>query len=277
MSSPSDDGFTLERVFDAPRELVFANWVEGDLLGAWFAPADFEVVECAIEACPGGRFRIAYRAPSGPIYVEHGEILELEAPERLRLTLINENEHGEVMVRTEVRIVLTERDGKTLMSFRQTGLASAKLRQSVREGWESCLDKLGRQLASELEIRALFRAWSDASARKDIDASMAPVAKHVLSYEHEAPLVYRGVDALRETCRVGFDRAPDTFRWDVPDLRVIVRGDIAVTWGLNHMHGSGVEMWSRGTRIFQRIDGRWQLVHQHVSFPISAGSAREGV
>ena len=36
------------------------------------------------------------------------------------------------------------------------------------------------------------------------------------------------------------------------------------------MDGSAVEMWSRGTRIFQHIDGRWQRIHQHVSFPIDA-------
>lgn len=270
MTSPTADVLTMERTFDAPRELVFANWIEGDLLGAWFAPAGFEVVECAIDARPGGRFKIAYRATSGALYVEHGEILELVAPERLRLTLVNENGRGEVMFRTEVRIVLTEQAGKTVMRFEQRGFASAELRESVREGWGSCLDKLARQLASELEIRALFREWSDASARKDLDALMAPVAEHVHSFEHQAPLVYRGVDSLRETCRVGFDRTPETFRWDVPDLHVVVRGDIAVTWGLNHMHGSGVDMWSRGTRVFQRIDGRWQMIHQHVSFPVDA-------
>jgi ketosteroid isomerase-like protein len=104
---------------------------------------------------------------------------------------------------------------------------------------------------------------------------MAPIAKDVLSYEHDTPLLYRGVDALRAVCKAGFDHTPPGLRWDVPDLRVLIRGDLAVTWGLNHMHGAGVDLWSRGTRIFQRIDGRWQMIHQHVSFPVdpSSGSA----
>jgi ketosteroid isomerase-like protein len=51
-----------------------------------------------------------------------------------------------------------------------------------------------------------------------------------------------------------------------------VRGDIAVTWGLNRTQvrapgGPKFETWSRGTRVFQKIDGKWQLIHQHVSFP----------
>jgi ketosteroid isomerase-like protein len=31
--------------------------------------------------------------------------------------------------------------------------------------------------------------------------------------------------------------------------------------------GEPVETWSRGTRVFQKLDGRWQMIHQHVSFP----------
>jgi ketosteroid isomerase-like protein len=126
--------------------------------------------------------------------------------------------------------------------------------------------------AAEREIRSLFDAWWRASAAKDIDASMYPIASDVVSYEHVPPLEYVGVGKVREVCQSGFDAMPEQFRWDVPDLQVRVRGDLAVTWGLNHMqaHPPGkpeLQLWSRGTRIFQKIDGRWQMIHQHVSFP----------
>lgn len=101
---------------------------------------------------------------------------------------------------------------------------------------------------------------------------MEPIAKSIVSYEHDEPLVYNGVDAVRAVCKAGFDNAPERFRWEVPDFHVVVRGDIAVTWGLNHMHGLGLDMWSRGTRIFQKVDGRWQMIDQHVSFPYDAAS-----
>src|SRR5690606_13558487 len=128
------------------------------------------------------------------------------------------------------------------------------------------------QLAAEQELRELFADWFRASERKDLDAAMQPIANDVLSYEHESPLAYRGIDALRATCKAGFEHMSEGFRWEVPDLRVVVRGDIAVTWGLNHMHGPGVEMWSRGTRVFQKVDGHWRMIHQHVSFPYDPGS-----
>ncbi|WP_020578057.1 YybH family protein [Actinopolymorpha alba] len=125
---------------------------------------------------------------------------------------------------------------------------------------------------AEKEIRDLFAEWlADASA-KDIDAVMTKIADDAVSYEHEAPMIYRGADAIRKVCQGGFDAAKGDFSWDIPDLQVIVRDDIAITWGLNQMvvrePGKEVaESWSRGTRVFQKTDGTWKLIHQHVSFP----------
>ncbi|MFY1688541.1 YybH family protein [Plantactinospora sp. WMMB782] len=125
---------------------------------------------------------------------------------------------------------------------------------------------------AEHEIRREFAEWFRDSAAKDLDAVMTKIAPDVVSYEHAAPQVHRGADAVREVCRQGFELARGEFRWDIPDLEVVVRDDIAVTWGLNRMRvqepgGEPVETWSRGTRVFQKVDGRWQMIHQHVSFP----------
>ncbi|MEE6261164.1 nuclear transport factor 2 family protein [Plantactinospora sonchi] len=128
-------------------------------------------------------------------------------------------------------------------------------------------------------MRREFAEWFRDSAAKDINGVMTKIADDVVSYEHAAPMVYRGAGAVREVCQYGFDIADGEFRWDIPDLEVMVRGDLAVTWGLNRMRvtgrdGATVESWSRGTRIFQRRDGRWQMIHQHVSFPFDPSSGQ---
>lgn len=140
------------------------------------------------------------------------------------------------------------------------------------------------QGTAEQEIRELHQAWFAASRRKDLDASMEPISEDIVSYEHSAPLQYTDVEGLREECRRGFESQPDDFEWTVPDLRVIVRDDVAVTWGLNRMAGrdpggTDVVMWSRGTRIFRRVDGAWKMIHQHVSFPVdnATGAAATGL
>lgn len=122
------------------------------------------------------------------------------------------------------------------------------------------------------EIRRLHEDWFAASHRKDLDASMAPIDDTVVSYEHAAPLQYTSVEDIREECRRGFENAGDDFIWTVPDLKIVSDGDLAIAWGLNQMtdrlsDGSESVTWSRGTRVFRRVDGRWKMVHQHVSFP----------
>ena len=126
---------------------------------------------------------------------------------------------------------------------------------------------------SEREIRQLHEDWFEASHRKDLDASMAPISTSIVSYEHSVPLQCTSIDDIREECARGFELAGADFSWTVPDLRVVSDGDLAVAWGLNRMtdrrpDGTESTTWSRGTRVFERDGGRWRLIHQHVSFPL---------
>lgn len=126
----------------------------------------------------------------------------------------------------------------------------------------------------EQEVRDELERWFRDAAARDLDAVMAKIADNAISYEHDAPLQYLGVEAIRGVCKRGFDEMPGDLRWDIPDLEVIVRDDIAITWGLNRMRADGIEMWSRGTRIFRRIEGAWKMIHQHVSFPYDPATGR---
>lgn len=136
--------------------------------------------------------------------------------------------------------------------------------------------------ADERELRELHQRWFAATAAKDLDALMAPIAADVVSYEHDGPLRYVGEPAVREVCRAGLDAAGDgEVSWDVPDQTIVVDGDLAVAWGLNRVRvtgpdGESGESWSRGSRVFARRDGAWQLVHQHLSYPYdpASGAAR---
>jgi ketosteroid isomerase-like protein len=121
-------------------------------------------------------------------------------------------------------------------------------------------------------VRGLHRRWFEATAAEDLDAIMEGIGADVVSYEHEQPLQYRGADAVREVCRRGLDASSGTVTWNVPDLEVLVDGDLAVAWGLNRMTADGAESWSRGTRVFRRRGDRWQLAHQHVSYPYDPGT-----
>lgn len=286
-SAPSM-GIVIEHMFDAPRATVFRAWLEREHVADWFAPDGYDVTHCEIDARVGGRWRVEFASADGDRHVEHGEYRTIAEPDELAFTLTQQTADGRSGPQTLVTARFYDDGPRTRLRFEQTGYRSTAMRDANAEGWRECLAKLEKSVArahashaadecARREIRALFETWWNAASAKDIDGAMALVAQDVVSYEHDAPLQYRGVDAVRGVCQAGFDAMSGELRWDVPDLEIVVRGDLAVTWGLNRMRtktleGPDVELWSRGTRVFRRIDGRWRMVHQHVSFPYDAAT-----
>jgi uncharacterized protein YndB with AHSA1/START domain len=52
----------LTRRFDAPRERVFAAWIDPEVLELWWASLPgWEGAEASVDAQPGGRYRLAMR------------------------------------------------------------------------------------------------------------------------------------------------------------------------------------------------------------------------
>ncbi|MFD3704459.1 YybH family protein [Nocardia sp. NPDC058658] len=157
------------------------------------------------------------------------------------------------------------------------GLRKESDRWVIAHEHHSFPDTTADPTADVEEIRALHQRWFAATAQKDLDSLMVEIADDVESYEHDAPLRYTGVDNVREVCRRGLESAPGRVTWDVPEMHVQVRGDLAVVWGLNFMtaedaNGHLDRSWSRGTRVFRRRGGRWVLVHQHVSYPYDSAT-----
>lgn len=142
----------------------------------------------------------------------------------------------------------------------------------------------GGDAAAEDELRLVHRRWFDRTAAKDLDGLMAAIAGDVVSYEHAGPLQYVGLEAVRAVCERGLNAGTGSVGWDIPDLTVLVRDDLAVAWGLDHVRaeraeragGETISSWSRGTRVFRRREGAWVMVHQHLSYPYDqdTGEAR---
>jgi len=130
------------------------------------------------------------------------------------------------------------------------------------------------------EIRAVQDRWIEQTAAGDLDGMMERIADDVVSYEHGTRLEYAGRGAVREVCAAGLEAGGGTdIHWTIPELTVLTRDDLAVSWGLDHISGTGPDgkpfaNWSRGTRVFRRSEQGWQLIHQHVSYPVDHESGR---
>lgn len=110
---PSDREIAMERVFDAPRELVFKAHTEPRLIPRWWGPGRLTTTVDKMDVRPGGRWRFVQRDANGNEYAFNGEYREILAPERVVYTFEFEGMPGHVLVET---VTFEERDGKTKLT-----------------------------------------------------------------------------------------------------------------------------------------------------------------
>ena len=71
------------RVFDAPRELVFAAFSDPKHLAQWWGPIGFTTTTHSFEFRPGGVWRFVMHGPDGRDYENRVTYDEIVAPERI--------------------------------------------------------------------------------------------------------------------------------------------------------------------------------------------------
>ena len=149
------------------------------------------------------------------------------------------------------------------------GLRKVDGRWQVTHEHHSFTDKSTPPESGEAQIRSLHQGWFDGTADKDLDGLMANIAPDVVSYEQSGQLQVVGIDEVRERCRTGLESSSGRIDVDIPDLTVRVSADLAVAWGLDRIVAEGEESLSRGSRVFEKRDGEWLMIHQHLSFPLA--------
>src|ERR1700683_5455397 len=82
----TDRTLVVERIFDAPRSLVFSAWIEPQHLLRWFGPRGFTVPSYTLDPRPGGSWRVCMVSPDGVEHWVRGSFREILEPERLAFT-----------------------------------------------------------------------------------------------------------------------------------------------------------------------------------------------
>ena len=136
---PIDREFTITRVFNAPRELVWKAWTDPDHVARWFGPRGFMTPRSTIsmDVRPGGTFEFTMvsedddnEIPSG------GTFLEVEEPERL----VWRDRDIDLLV----TITFADLGGRTEMTCRVVGKTGGA---PAYDGWSTMFDRLAESLA----------------------------------------------------------------------------------------------------------------------------------
>jgi uncharacterized protein YndB with AHSA1/START domain len=108
VTTPTDREIYIERIFDAPRERVFALWTDPDLIPEWWGPRGTTTVVDRADVRPGGSWRFVVTS-QGVEQGFRGTYREIVAPERIVQTFEWEGMPGHVSVETAVFEDLGER------------------------------------------------------------------------------------------------------------------------------------------------------------------------
>ncbi len=140
---PSDREIVATRLVDAPRTLVWEAWTSPEHLPRWLlGPCGWTMPVCEIDLRPGGAWHFVWHGPEGARLEMRGVWREVVPPERL----VRTESWGEGWPETLNTLVLSEQDGKTLMTstvlYPSMAERDRALGTGMKDGWSASHDRL---------------------------------------------------------------------------------------------------------------------------------------
>jgi uncharacterized protein YndB with AHSA1/START domain len=142
----TDKQIQIARVFDAPRERVFAAWKRPELLERWSGCGDSTKVTVTMDFRVGGSFTQTMNISGAGEYAITGQYDEIVEPERI----VYHVNLGPATTRVTVEFTDVLGQGKqTKVVLTQEGFPDPKLCAIVSKGTSESFAKLAELLASE--------------------------------------------------------------------------------------------------------------------------------
>jgi len=133
----------ITRVFDAPRERVFAAWKRPELLQRWSGCNDSTKVEVTMDFRVGGSFIQKLHISGKGEYTITGKYDEIVEPEKI----VYQVNLGPAT--TRVTVEFREQGQQTRVVLTQEGFPDPTLGKIVSEGTSESFEKLAELLASQ--------------------------------------------------------------------------------------------------------------------------------
>jgi uncharacterized protein YndB with AHSA1/START domain len=140
--------FSMSRIFNAPRDLVWKVYTDPELVPKWWGPRYLTTVVDKMEVKTGGVWRYIQTDADGNVYAFNGIYIEVQAPERLSYTFEFEPMAGHSS--TDNLTFEELPDGKTKITAETTFDSLEDLEGILQSGMESgaieTWDRLGEIL-----------------------------------------------------------------------------------------------------------------------------------
>ena len=134
----------LVRVFDAPRERVFAAWTDPEQFVQWMCPPGVGLDECTLDVRAGGTWRAKGYTPDRR-FAKGGVYLEVRRPELLVFTWAHHVDETYASPRgheTTVWVEFRAIGNKTELTLDQGPFVDTPSFNGHDTGWKGSFDKL---------------------------------------------------------------------------------------------------------------------------------------
>jgi uncharacterized protein (TIGR02246 family) len=127
---------------------------------------------------------------------------------------------------------------------------------------------------NEAEIRELYERWAKAFGARDVNGIMSCYApgNDLVAYDIVPPLQYVGADAYRKDYEEFLAQYVGPIRIEYRDLHIVAGDDVAFIHTLERVtgtlkNGKKSDFWLRASSGLKKINGKWLIVHDHISVP----------
>lgn len=162
-STGSKDAIVIERIFDAPVDVIWQMWTQPEHFKKWYGPNGMTVPVAEMDVRVGGKHLICMemRMPDRSMKMwTTGEYTEVVHRQRLVYTDSPADENGNVVspsadgmkggehpMTTVVTVELEDLDGRTKMAMTHAGMPAGT---GADEGWEQAFAKMADYIETVL-------------------------------------------------------------------------------------------------------------------------------
>jgi uncharacterized protein YndB with AHSA1/START domain len=147
VAAPGRDTLVVRKVIPAPREEVFAAWLDPGSIRHWMCPGQIVEAPAQIDPRIGGEFRITMK--DGTRSIEHtGEYRVIEPPSKLVFTWISRSTD---LRPTLVTVEFLPRGDQCELVLTHERLPSPEALRRHEGGWTQIVDKLAGHIERDAE------------------------------------------------------------------------------------------------------------------------------
>jgi uncharacterized protein YndB with AHSA1/START domain len=156
-TATAEGELVIERIFNAPRALVWKAWTDPETFKKWWGPKNFIGTVKKLDAKTGGSYHYGMIAANGKTYWTAGTYTEVSPMDRIEYTDSFADENGNVVSSTyygmpemplTMKVILEFEDlgSGTKMTLRHIAVPAGEMQEMTKAGWNESFDKLETSL-----------------------------------------------------------------------------------------------------------------------------------